>query len=374
MERRFMPHPFFDARSYPWHREEAVDFHKVLYLSVDNPDLIDTLYRRIGAGLRPFTKKQAADLIWKEVLDLLTVARRLKALCEAVLAEEDFAGLHDPVRAVQNAADQRPDALLKQQQDALLKLLQEQVLTNDIVFVDRKRLRTELLKVGSPIPTHGVLLVRGPSGSGKSWTRTLVIDVARSLGAKSTYLYEGFVSDVPDVIRELFTLLRHPEEIPPQHQSDVAWYGKVCKRLRELAQQEGVVSWVIVDDLGEDLQGVSELDPEVRSFFETFGLMMGNPAFAEWFRLVLLDYPDRAVPTKWRDFWVEDRPNDTEVDAGTISAFLLNWAERKDKKLGGERAEKFASDIIDKVNAPGDPAKSRLRRISDELKLVLDTL
>jgi hypothetical protein len=368
-----MPHPFFDARVYPWHREDAAAFHKALFLAISEPDMIDLYYHRSGENLRPLTRRQAADLAWKEVLDLLTAARRLRVLCE-ILLQEDLAAAHDAVHAVQNAANLQQDALLKLQQDALLHLLQEQLLANDIVFVDRKRLRTELLKLGSPIPTHGVLLVRGPSGSGKSWTSTFVIDVARKLGAKSAYLYEGFVSDVQDVIRELFTLLRHPEEIPPQHQSDVAWYGKVCKRLRELAQQEGVVSWVIVDDLGEDARGVSRLDPEIRSFFETFGLMMGNPAFAEWFRLVLLDYPDRGVPTKWRDFWVEDRPNDTEVDAGTISAFLLHWAARKEKQLGGDMAAKFASDIIDKVNAPADPAKSRLRRINDELKLILDTL
>ena len=90
----------------------------------------------------------------------------------------------------------------------------------------------------------------------------------------------------------------------------------------------------------------------IRRFFDQFALSTANPAFSRWFRLVLLDYPDGNVPTKWRSVWLEDRPDENEVDVEVLKDYLLQWAAREVKQLGEEKAHQLSTDIAAKVAVP----------------------
>jgi hypothetical protein len=352
-----MAHPFFDALVYPWERADAVVAHRTLFTVVSKSPEITLLYAQCGgAALNPLTPNLAADKAWTEVLDLVTRARLLAKLCDIVLANASWQAAHDAVRAMQAAGNNVP------------------AVTSDVVFLDRKRLRPELEKLTSHLSTETVLIVRGPAGSGKSWTEQLVTRVATRLGAAPLFLFPGLVFTVDDVVDQLFTLLDAPGAKPPRLQTEDAWFRKVCLDLQALAQKKNVVSWIIVDDLGDYPDG-PRLDPEIRRFFDQFALTMASAAFAKWFRLVLLDYPEGPLPTKWRSFWVEDRPQPNDVDADNIADFLVARARLENKQLGDDTARKFASDILTKVDGPpAASAKPRLKLIHDELLGVLQKL
>jgi hypothetical protein len=350
-------HPFFDNEQYPWGRDDAIALHQALYRVIDHPSEISLVYRQ-SAGTRPLTPALAAHLAWTEVLDNLARERCLSKLCTLVLDRTHYASAHAAVAAVRDAKD----------------LLPQIVLPYDILFLDRKELRAELEKLSQP-GASGVLLVRGPSGAGKSWTQEMIKIIAGDRGVGIVYLYEGIVSNVREVIDQLFTALGDSRRVPPTNETDPAWYRLVCLKLQELAQQKGRFLWVVADDLGEYPEG-PRVDREIRAFFHQFGMNLANPAFARCFRMVLLDYPEGPVPTKWRA-WSEDRPNENDIENTTIAEFLLEWAEHKKKQLGVDRAQELASGIL--VKAAGPPAPTdrdprRLGRIHSELAAVLKTL
>lgn len=316
------------------------------------------LFYQAAGGQRPLTPGLPADLAWKEVHDVLTTARLLRRLCGQLLAVAELAAAHDAIRAVTDAPDLVPEV------------------PQAHLFLDRKPLRAQLTSLVDESSPYRVLLVRGPSGAGKSWTEVLVADVARNLGAECLYLYQGLVFTVDEVVDNLFTTLGAAHLVPPRLETEDAWFRKVCLKLQEVARQAQKVTWVVADDLGDYSEG-PRVDPMIRRFFDQFALSMANPAFARWFRLVLLDYPDGTVPTKWRSFWAEDRPTEQDVDVAPLKEYLLAWAAQTRKQLAAEKADELAADIVAKVATPppaGQAPMGRLRRIHDELRGVLDSL
>ena len=100
-----MPHSFFDSPEYPWSRPEAVALHRALYRAFPDPRRIELLYRRSGEGLRPLSLSSAPDLMWKEALEQLTVARRLQQFCDIVLRDPSLAAIHPMVQGVIESTD-----------------------------------------------------------------------------------------------------------------------------------------------------------------------------------------------------------------------------------------------------------------------------
>jgi hypothetical protein len=354
-----VPHPFFDARRYPWSREDALAAHSALAQAVMTPNQYRLLYEKSGGDLTKLPAQQNAADAWQEILNLLTVARLLKRFTELVIDDKGMAAVHDAIRAIQNAEDLIPG-----------------VSDEKFVFVDRQRLRSELLKLLGDAPMHGVLLVRGPSGSGKSWTRYLLRHVANGLGEEYIYFQEGLVSTVDGVVDQLFAYLGAPGDVPQKLETDPAWYQRVCRTLQGIAKKKNAVCWVVADDLGVTEDGTPLMHKEIREFFEQFAQFMSDPEFAQQFRLVLLDYPDGDVPSKWQDFWVEDRPDEKEVAEGLLAEYLLRRAANMKKQIGEEKAQALARDVLVKADAPQSAPrpKPRLKMIHDELVGVIQKL
>ena len=362
-----MPHPFFHTATFPWHRRPlATDLHQRLYESFAQPAAIDLFYQQAGPGLTPLALGQPPHLIWKEALENLTRASRLRDLCEIVLTHPNTGPLlRDAIEAVKNAAD----------------VLTQSLLSTDIFFVDRQDFRKKVDRLVSG-PSVPVLLVRGGPDCGKSWSLQLVAEVARTLGEPCVYFYQGQVATVEEILDRLFAEFGDPDGRPARGlETEQAWFGKACNRLLVAAKKNGQKCWVVVDDLAPDETG-PRLDSTICEFFNRFVLEMGSPSFADWFRLVLIDYPHlstgatgKGVPTKWlKNIWDEDRPDVTKVDADALKECALQYAARENKKMDDNQALDIAKNILAVVDAAANAPEPRLERIYNELRTRLEKL
>ena len=54
--------------------------------------------------------------------------------------------------------------------------------------------------------------------------------------------------------------------------------------------------------------------------------MSEHPAFRQWFRLMLIHYPEGPVPTKWAsEFWVEERTSAEDIKQEHVVTLLQEW-------------------------------------------------
>jgi len=349
-----MSHPIFDAPSYPWHRPEAVRLHQVLYQAVTNPNRIDTLYKSSGQNLPPLALNTSPDEIWKQALEKLTTSGALQRLCQRLQNTGDLQN-----ETIQRAIDDVINA-----EPAVVK----QVLSDSVLVLDRMVLRGQLEKLESDDDPIKVILVRGGPASGKSHGRYLFERMAKDRGAIAVYLCDGIVATVDELVEELFSNLGALEEVPERLTTESAWYRKVCVKLKEVAMAKETPMWIAVDDLGPAPDGGPLLDTAIREFCEQFALNMMNPAFRQWFRLMLIHYPDTPVPTRWkRDFWTEDRTDSADIKAEHIQAFLRSMLEKRSLTILDDELAKEANLVIMNADSHSDEQVPRLRLIHDAL-------
>jgi hypothetical protein len=349
------PHPFFETMVFPWEREDAEQFHRALYRTFRTSAAIDGVYRGSGENLKPLNLGQGPDPLWHEALDALVTARRLSNLCDRLLGDAALVAIHPQIQAVIDAKSAIGITLF----------------SPGCVFVDRRPLKEKLAKLSAASAAPTVLLVRGASRSGNTWTEKLVGAVAASYGGVPVYIYDGFVASVKDVVLSLFTAIGQSGYELPADSTDPAVYMQICRDLWGAAQKSGKVYWIIADDLGPLER--PRLDPEIRSFFDQFVLMMASSAMSKWFRLVLLNYPAGQVPTRWRDeVWLEDKPDIAEVDAGAIAEFVQSSALELGKQMSAEEAQRVAAEVF-QAAAAADQA-DRLKAINAELKRRVEQL
>jgi hypothetical protein len=359
-------HPFFDIVAYPWHRTDARELHAVLTMAITVPASIDLLYKGSSAEVLPLNQNQAPNLIWKEALENLAVAGALQALCNLVLAQ---AGRNKSLRkALEDVINAVP-------------AVEVQFVPDSVSVLDRVELRNSLTNLESDASPVRVLLVRGGPKTGKSQGKFLFERAAKDSGAKVVYLFEGIVATVDDVVKQLFGALEATSEIPdPRSTTREAWYQAVCVQLQEVAARKKQRMWIAVDDLGPGPGDPPAplLDREIREFCEQFALNMPNPLFAEWFRLMLIHYPEGDVPTRWRhEFWSEDRTSEADVQQTHVEEFLRSWAVHRDRKLLDDEVTSLAASIIATVDGPQPAAHNkvpRLKRLHDTVEQTLRDL
>ncbi|HWK25097.1 MAG TPA: effector-associated domain EAD1-containing protein [Solirubrobacter sp.] len=353
-----MANPFFSAAGYPWGREDAVALHHALAQAVPDAGQAALLYQQAGGAIEHLNTAQAPADVWRDALDALSRAAGLRRLCELVRADQRFAAVRGAIDAVFTATS-----------DVELSLLD-----NDVLVLDRTNLRSCLALLDAADSPVRVLIVRGRTKTGKSRGRYLFDRAARQRGARSLYLFAGIITTVDDVVAQLFSALSALDRIPARGTTtDDAWYQAVCLQLQTVAAERGQPLWVAIDDLGTDDDGAPLLDPEIRRFCEHVALNTRNPFFAAWVRLMLIHYPDGAVPTRWEpEFWREDRTDHADVQQPHVEAFLRAWATARRRTLLDGEIVTLARDVIAAADADG-PAP-RLRRLDEALTAALREL
>jgi hypothetical protein len=359
-----MTHPFFDATVYPWHRTEARALHKLLYVRFDKPADIELVYKRISADLPPLATGSSLH-VWKEALEHCAKLRLLRLLHQQLLDHGEF-GQHEGALAVL-------DAVRRSRAAVDLAVLPGEP---GLVLLDRAQLRRYIGRLAPPGNPLKVLLVRGETQSGKSHGRHLFESAARDAGAKSVYLCDGLVATVEDVLIELFGAYSATAEIPAPESTDHGWYKAACGKLRAIAERSGCALWIAVDDLGVAEDGAPLLDPQIRAFFEQFALHLVSGVYKDWFRLMLIDYPEGAVPSRWhRDLWAEDRTARADITVEHVVGLLTSWSTQRGRVVVEETVADVAAGILAVVDGPtGERAADtdRLPQLHDLLVASLE--
>ena len=353
-----MLHPFFDSASYPWHLPEADRLHGVLYRTIADQPAIDQIRRSCSPNILPFAPG-AADAMWRSVLDSTACAGCLRELDRCLRAK----GLPHVTKALDDVI-------------SLVSAGSENGPLNE-VFVNRFGLRKALDQMSAPYGIRNVLVVRGEAGSGKTWSKLIVQHNAAIRNEGCIYLGEGTVTTLDEVLE--FVFLELQGTVPGSYTTSPAWYNQIALAMIKYAKVRVPRrrTWIIMDDLGFGVDGVPKLDEEIRKLFDQLTAHISNPMFSEWFRFVLIAYPDGPLPTAWHSYSLEDSPAVGDVNVVTVSNYLIECAERKSKILSGEDANIIAQEVLDRcAQEPLQPQGTRppLRRIRDELELVLGRL
>lgn len=356
-----MPHPFFEATTFPWHRPEAAGLTKDLARVEKNIATIDLEYRSCAEDLPPLTPGNA-EVVWKEALENLVVARVLQVWCDNTLNNPRYKPIHPRISALRDAVD-------------ILRKVVLDVADENLIVLDRETLRDALDKLRLAAGPRKVLVVRGPKRSGKTWSKHLVEIAAAESGAVSIYMDVDTANTVDKAVDMMFSAMGRRKDKPQrtdQDTTDEAWYQSICRQLLDSANNSTAGSkwWIIMDDLGPE----TGVDPKVKSFFDQFALLMASDVFRRKFCLVLIDYPDKTTPTKWKNSQVSDQPNEADIDAATISKYLRGYAKAKKLKLEDAKADELAKTVVEFADTeiakgPGEDGEipARLQLIHDKL-------
>jgi hypothetical protein len=345
--------PFAWPGPYPYHRSEGQLLSDVLIRDVRVPADIDMLVRSAAASMPTLNLTRLISEIWREGLDAVALAGALAPFCQRLTTLDGFPAVQEAARAMLAA---RPAV--------------ERHIHGGRVVVDRAELRAAIGLLGDQsdgFESIKVLLVRGGPRSGKSWSRHLFEQAARDHGAMITYLDQGAVATVDEVIRYLFELLDSKDRIPVITSTPDAWYRDVVTALRGAAVERQTTLWIAVDGLGPGEDGVTPLlDPSIREFFDMFALRLVDPAISQWFRLMLIHYPDGRVPTRWdSDLWREDRTDRDKVDAEAVADVLRERLADRDEQAADETVKSWAEQVV--AAAAGAPGEDRLQVIQRAL-------
>jgi hypothetical protein len=339
-------HPFFDASSFPWEREEATQLYDRLTALITTKDEILLLYDQAGGapGLMDGTPPL---LLWHTALGLLTAGGQLAALCERLSAiprlrkRADFHAAIDAVVNAQEAAAPRSEV-------------------RKPVVLDRVPLRQMLKQFEPAHAPLRVVLVRGPEKSGKSWAQHVFQDAALASGATPCFVYGGMVTDARDLVDEIFATIGEPG--PDSFDTtDNAEYGAICRELMRVVIVRGQPLWIAIDD-------VRDFDDSVREFCDQLGARMRAPSYAQWFRLMLIHYPERKLPTTWRpEVWAEDVTTAEAIKQADVEAYLTEWSAGS---LHEDVIRQMAADVMADVD--GCAVTERLQRLQDRLVPIIE--
>lgn len=352
-----MANPFFKAVKYPLDRTEGENFRRLLIKAITRPADIEDVYQRCSGELDPLNLGQPPRLIWRDALDNLSLAGLLEKLCKIIEVGAYNPQLKNAVKAirqVESASEAR-------------------IISDDVVVLDRIGLREQLEQIENEMSPLKVVIVRGDPKSGKSHGRYLFEKLAYENDAKPVYIYDGLVVSVDELITYLFSeiKLNGEQEIPPKDSTSEAWYRSVCIKLAQITADKGKAMWIAVDDLGNDADGAPLLDSEIRKFFDQFALNMLNPSFRKWFRLMLINYPDGPVPTKWKnEFWKENRTSSSDVKLEDISDLLKRWSSGRNHNILAADLLSLAEKVLHKGEADAatpNANKPRLQCINEAL-------
>lgn len=360
-----MEHPFFDSTSYPWSRPDAKKFFEVIRVAEKTIGHIQLAYDQSASEL-PALTPASSDLLWREVLNNLASRNSLRPLCEWI--KNKFANNLAIIKAVTDLEQAKSAGEIR-------------IFDKNIFILDCDLHRQAISKITSDSSSK-VLLIRGNPKSGKSHCRYIFESIAREKNITVAYLYDGNISTVEGAITYIFSTLGHSADKIPRTDDTTseAWYKEVCVKLKELATVEKKKLWIVVDDLGYvdgDINKGPILEKSIRRFFEQFTLFILDPSFMQFFRLLMINYPEENIPTKWKSqMWADVKTNENDIQQVHIEDFLKAWTNSHNINYIGQELSDLAKQIIEKADSsPVElPILSRLELIHKILELKLEEI
>ncbi|ACU60938.1 hypothetical protein [Chitinophaga pinensis] len=373
-----MDHPFFDASEFPFHRNESKALLRNLCIIAPNPAAIRLIYKEIGPNLPLLTWSERADIMWSEAMEKITPYGFFSSFISYLKTRHaTVKALMDVIELIENAIPARD----------------ERFFSDDIFILDLKLQRPTIDKTTADSTMANVLLVRGKSGSGKSHCRFIYENVSKERQAKVVYIYGGMCPDVKSTIEYIYGSLGiDPIHIPPRDAtSNEAWYKSICIDLKKVATQitdktgKLVKMWIAMDDLGyEDapdengtMRPAPIIDSEIRSFFEQFALFTFDASFARHFRLMLINYAEPKIPSKWKaNSWLEITTDENAIQQPDVEDFIKYWLRARKKTMLDPEISQLAVAIIAAADHPSPDMAvfPRLQRIHDILRSRLEQL
>ena len=342
----------FSSQPYPFQLAEAVQLYETLSSLIADAAQIDLLYKRGGgAELEQLNQAWSVRRLWKTALEELSLAGKLTQLLQ-ILVEHPY----EQVRVLANALLTAPPMAYRR------------VLPGDVLVLDRRNLREVIDLMANDASRCRVILVRGGPQTGKTHGRYLFEEVGYSRGAEVVYLAEGIVSTVDEVAQMLFGAY-DVDALPPRDTTEEAWYRTICVELKKLASSHRRPLWIVADSLGDDTSGNPLLDPEIVRFLEHFAMLLSSPMIGRWFRLMLINYPDKAIPTKWApELYREDNPSDLDIEVPDVEDGIREWLRSSGRTVHEQQLRKLAHSVMEMAELD-DTGSCRLRRISSAFSI-----
>jgi hypothetical protein len=348
-------HPFFNSNRFLMGRKDGAELLAQLLSVFRSSGEIRILFEQAGGDLTVLPDGLAPAELWPRVLNELARRRGLEAFCTQLQANANVKKNDELMAAV--------DAVI-----AAKPLLERQMVSDHALVLDRVELRSKMRLLADDESQLRVVLVRGDDDSGKSWGRHVFESASKDRDAVMVYVSGNQAPTLEIVIELLFAAVKATERIPDKLTTPAAWYASVCTRLSDVTGRAEKQLWIAIDDL-------ALIDTEICAFCDQFVAMMENPAFATWFRLMLIDYPSDMRPTTWQNgVWDEDHTSMNDVQLDDVTSFFRNWADEAGYKLRDQGAEALAKDAIAKADAPDAPdrpPRARLQRLHDHLLTTL---
>lgn len=335
-----MKHPFYSSLTFPFQRPEAKKLYDHLLSLISEPGLIDGVYKQSMPVVTPINPTQNIPIIWSFVLDEICKTSNFASFCSILRSN------YYNVPTLLEILDEI---------DKARSMIYNRIFSGDIYVLDCESQRDVFEAITSDSNTR-FLLVKGPSKSGKSWLRHILINQARERGITITYLRKGMIVTVEDAIERIFSALgENINTVLPVDTRSVAWYRSVCNKLLEIASKNNKKAWLIIDDLGYSLdQSTGEKTPllpeTVRLFFEQLAMNFIDPAFSQYFRLIMIDYAENVVPISWENsMYTTIQSREDSIQQNHIQDFLVDWLESKEKVMTPEGVKTAVNEIMGDV-------------------------
>lgn len=231
-------------------------------------------------------------------------------------------------------------------------------------FLDRRKLREALRRLAADQGPN-VLVVNGPPGSGRSYTRALIEHASRRLGTFQVAwipLEEAGVKLEPDGLAWQIAckLGRRDAPVPARQSTGKRWAQDLALWLLSLPRPGEPVWWILLDGFDDP-----DIPEDTIALMQNLALHICSGEAQRRFRLVLLEYP-RPLPHSIRRAVVPEelQPPDAigEVD---VRDYFEAFFRGLNQTLVPEAMTMLVGSVLDDLPPSGDRLTTLCRRVEE---------
>jgi hypothetical protein len=236
-------------------------------------------------------------------------------------------------------------------------------------FLDRRKLRDALRRLASDQGPN-VLVVNGPPGSGRSYTRALIEHAARRLATFEVAwipLEEAGVKLEPDGLAWQIAckLGRRDAPVPARQSTGKRWAQDLALWLLSLPRPSDPVWWILLDGFDDP-----DIPEDTIALVQNLALHICSGEAQRRFRLVLLEYP-RPLPHSIRRAVVPEELQPPEsIGEVDVREHFESLFVSLNQALEPEALTRLVASVMEGLPPSGD----RLVRLCQKVEEVSDAL